>query len=274
MAGFQLNIFSQIPNSGFEDWANGDPVNWLTLDILGFADAVIQSSDAHSGSLAARLEVVDFSSNPYPPFMVSGSDGLGFPISQRHGSIIGYYKFSPQSVNDYFYIAASFKKDGNTIGGAFWETFNSSSVYTQFVISVDYFTSDTPDSVNIIIAVGDTVNGSGTIGAFALIDDLSLGGPTDVEQKYPIPLTFNLLQNYPNPFNPSTKINFSIPEQAHVELTVYDILGNKISTLVNNNYSAGEYSVDFIADNLPAGIYLARFSAGKYSRTIKMTLLK
>ncbi|RPI72707.1 MAG: T9SS C-terminal target domain-containing protein, partial [Ignavibacteriales bacterium] len=72
----------------------------------------------------------------------------------------------------------------------------------------------------------------------------------------------------------STKINFSLPKQSYVDLTVYDILGNEITRLVSDNYSAGEYSVDFNADNLPAGVYMARISAGKYSHTVKMVLLK
>ena len=122
--------------------------------------------------------------------------------------------------------------------------------------------------------VDTSEEGSGGTGSYALIDDLSFGGPTDVEQVGQIPSAYSLKQNYPNPFNPSTKINFSITEQSYVELTIYDILGNEISKLVNDNYPAGEYSVDFNAGNLPNGIYIAKINAGKYSKAIKMTLLK
>jgi hypothetical protein len=114
----------------------------------------------------------------------------------------------------------------------------------------------------------------GEIGTVALIDDLSLGGPSSVNLENNNPASYSLLQNYPNPFNPSTKINFSITEQSYVELIVYDILGNEITKLVSDNYPAGEYSVDFNAENLPNGIYIAKMNAGKYSKAIKMTLLK
>lgn len=97
---------------------------------------------------------------------------------------------------------------------------------------------------------------------------------TDVEQISGLPQNFNLSQNYPNPFNPSTKIEYSIPQESFVQLKIYDILGNEIATVVNQEQNAGTYRADFNAQNLASGLYIAKLQAGNYSKTIKMSLLK
>jgi len=101
-----------------------------------------------------------------------------------------------------------------------------------------------------------------------------LTAPSGVEQLNGSPLDFTLSQNYPNPFNPSTKIEYSIPEVSFVQLKVYDILGNEVATLVNEEQSAGTYRADFTAHNLASGFYIAQLRAGNFSKTIKMNLLK
>jgi len=105
---------------------------------------------------------------------------------------------------------------------------------------------------------------------------------TDVgDEKLPIASEFKLEQNYPNPFNPSTKIKFTIPsvtlsevEGSPVTLKVYDILGNEIATLVNEEKPAGEYEVEFDGRNLPSGIYFYQLKSGRFVKTKKMILLK
>jgi len=89
-----------------------------------------------------------------------------------------------------------------------------------------------------------------------------------------IPHDFNLYQNYPNPFNPSTRIRFSIPEFSHVLIKIYDILGNEITTLVDEDHPSGGYEVSFDGSNLASGFYFYRITAGNYSETRKMILLK
>ncbi|GAB4289034.1 MAG: hypothetical protein Kow0098_06760 [Ignavibacteriaceae bacterium] len=82
----------------------------------------------------------------------------------------------------------------------------------------------------------------------------------DVEEK--IQLTgFKLFSNYPNPFNPGTTIRYNVPENSFVTLVVYDALGNRVSGLINQRQSAGEYSVYFNAENLSSGTYVYRLSA-------------
>jgi len=86
--------------------------------------------------------------------------------------------------------------------------------------------------------------------------------------------TFSLAQNYPNPFNPSTNISYTVPSHQFVSLQVYDVLGRKVATLVNETKDAGTYSVRFDASSLPSGVYLYRLQAGSYSETKKLLLMK
>jgi len=97
---------------------------------------------------------------------------------------------------------------------------------------------------------------------------------TKVEQDENLLMDFELLQNYPNPFNPSTTIEFSIPEKGNVVLKIFDILGNEITTLINEDKTAGSHSVVFGANNLPTGIYFYKIRAGNYTATRKLILLK
>jgi hypothetical protein len=88
------------------------------------------------------------------------------------------------------------------------------------------------------------------------------------------PVTYELLQNYPNPFNPSTKINYSVAQAGLVTIKVYNMLGQEIRTLVNGHKDAGNYSVDFNADNLFSGVYFYKIEAGNFVQVKKMTLIK
>jgi len=97
-----------------------------------------------------------------------------------------------------------------------------------------------------------------------------------------IPTEFALYQNYPNPFNPSTKIKYSIPSvETHggasvqnISLKIYDILGNEVAVLVDDNLSAGNYEIEFDASQLPSGVYFYSLSAGDFHQTKKMIVLK
>ena len=95
----------------------------------------------------------------------------------------------------------------------------------------------------------------------------------------PLRINYSIHQNYPNPFNPITKLHYSIPEKSLVSIVIYDILGNQVKTLVNQNQDAGYRSIIWDATNdygkpVSAGIYLYQIQAGEYMQTKKMVLLK
>ena len=98
--------------------------------------------------------------------------------------------------------------------------------------------------------------------------------PVGVETDPIVVSSFKLEQNYPNPFNPSTTISWQLPVNAFVLLKVYDVLGNEVTTLVNDQKAAGSYQTDFDASNLSSGTYIYRLEAGNFVQTRKMILLK
>ncbi len=104
------------------------------------------------------------------------------------------------------------------------------------------------------------------------IDSLKI--VTSIEGEVQQPITFNLEQNYPNPFNPSTKIQYQVSCNSHVKLKVFDVLGNEVATLVNEEKSAGSYEVEFDAEKLSSGIFFYQLRAGSFTETKKMLLIR
>ena len=96
----------------------------------------------------------------------------------------------------------------------------------------------------------------------------------EVEVDLSLPQTFSLEQNFPNPFNPSTSIQYAVSSRQLVTLKVYDLLGNEIATLVNENKPAGNYEVSFDAKNLSSGTYFYKLQAGSFVETKKMMMIK
>ena len=108
---------------------------------------------------------------------------------------------------------------------------------------------------------------------------IAVNGITSVDESELSPGNFELHQNYPNPFNPSTKIKYTIPSVGtsltkFVQLKVYDVLGNEVATLVNEEKPAGNYSVSFDARELPSGVYFYKIKAGNFVESKKMILIK
>ncbi len=104
-------------------------------------------------------------------------------------------------------------------------------------------------------------------------DGLPIVGMEEVDQDY-IPTNYTLSQNYPNPFNPSTKIRYSIPHTAKVVIKVFDVLGNEIETLINEEKQAGTYELTWYAEGLPSGVYFYQLQTNDFIKTKKMVLMK
>ncbi len=98
--------------------------------------------------------------------------------------------------------------------------------------------------------------------------------PVSVAPTPTLPAEYSLSQNFPNPFNPSTVIRYGLPQQSHVALDVYNVIGQKIATLVDDNQAAGYHEVHFSGSGLPSGVYFYRLTAGGFVRTLKMILTK
>ncbi len=96
----------------------------------------------------------------------------------------------------------------------------------------------------------------------------------EVEVEIDLPLDYSLDQNYPNPFNPTTTIRYAIPEDNFVSIKLYDVLGNEVITLVNEQKQAGRYEMLFNASNISSGVYYYQISSGSFIQTRKLMLMK
>ena len=146
--------------------------------------------------------------------------------------------------------------DGNIRGYASYTLYDSEDKHSISVIRNDTFVNCS----NVANALADVLT--------ALVTSVK------VNQNIISLQQFQLSQNFPNPFNPSTKIGYQIPNISFVTIKVYDVLGNEIKTLVNEEKPAGIYEIDFNATDISSGIYFYQLKTGSYIETKKMLLLK
>ncbi len=110
--------------------------------------------------------------------------------------------------------------------------------------------------------------------SLGMVGSIIASPATEVKDKNISAVNFSLGQNFPDPFNPSTKIKYSVPFTTHILLKVYDLLGNEVGTLVNEEKPAGKYEVTWHAADLSGGVYFYQMKAGNFIQTKKMILLK
>ncbi len=256
-----------LTNGGFESWTNGLPTGWTT-DIL----SVTESTNAHSGSAAVKLGNYLFLGIAVLP----GELYQAAPAAGSSFSLKGWYQLKSDS-GDGFFVTIFASKVGATVGAGEQKFFQVQSVYTAFAVGVDMYPSTTADtcSINIMMLPNSTTSKS-HITAYALIDDLVLDNTvTGVASKgFALPSTYQLLQNYPNPFNPSTEIEFTIAQEQHVTLKVYNVMGQVVETLVDGQLPQGRYKKMFDASKLASGMYLYELKAGTFLQVNKMLLMK
>jgi len=148
----------------------------------------------------------------------------------------------------------------------------------EWVIRYDGLANDEDKSVSL--AVDDAGNvfvtgislGVGTNNDYATIKYSQTTGIETISDH--IPIEFSLSQNYPNPFNPNTIIPYQIPERSSVTLKVFDVLGNEVANLLNEEKEAGNYESTFKAGSLSSGVYFYQIKAGDFINTKKMILIK
>ncbi len=96
----------------------------------------------------------------------------------------------------------------------------------------------------------------------------------EIEVNYKVVYEFALSQNYPNPFNPTTNISFKLAERGKVSIKIFNAIGQEVAELVNKPMEAGKHEITFNASNLPSGAYFCRMTAGNFTKTSKMLLIK
>lgn len=129
------------------------------------------------------------------------------------------------------------------------------------------FWGDVYINVTVTDDSGATAEDSLLVQITNIIDDIS-------ELSNLIPKTYKMFQNYPNPFNPTTKVNFDIPKSGNVSIVIFNVLGQKVATLLNKKIEAGSHFVEFDGRKLSSGIYYYQIKAGDFKQVKRMILLK
>ena len=164
--------FSQPLNNSFENWSGGSPVDWFGSS----PQAVSQTNVSYQGSSAAHLEVIDLGGFSFVPILQSLTSTFnGHPVSEKHGSLQGWYQSMPLG-NDALTISVGMYDDSsNALGAGAIIISGTTSGWTQFNVPIIYNPgSPSPDFTFITIAMVDTsgIGESGTIGSMAYVDDL------------------------------------------------------------------------------------------------------
>ena len=273
-AGFALlvlsasNALTQVPDAGFETWTSSSPsvpTGWLTT-----GTNVSKSTTAHTGGAAVQGFTVDIGQGQALPATLWSY----FPVVQRFSALQGYYQLAAVS-GDEFSVSILMSKGGLTIGTGYGAFGAAGSAYVKFSEDIMYFSSEVPDTAYIVLSTIGPSNATPHVGSTFLADDLSLSGiASSVANEPAAPLSYSLSQNYPNPFNPTTVIRYELANASHVRLTVYDILGREVQTLVDDLKQPGHYEVTLNATNLASGVYLYRIQAARFTETRKLALVR
>jgi len=165
------------------------------------------------------------------------------------------------------------------VGSGNWQTISEtytstgSNIWTYPYIDLRAYADST---VQISFSFYSDANGT-SVSSGWYVDDLNISPSiVGIEEIFEddLPLRFQVSQNYPNPFNPSTKIKYQLPKASFVSLIVYDVLGNEVISLVNEEKPPGSYEVEFVFPNLSSGIYFYQLHTRDFVGTKKMVLLR
>ncbi len=279
--------FPMIANADFEDEPNRDDNRsaWRNKDLEADADAVIGD-----GSWVLQMSTTNYTPNPPADQGFSGKLPTGTSETSNRRWI--YQNIAVDANTDYKISWFMKQSSGNTLTVEIYDApFSTVDVIgdaTKILATQNYddasgsntgdfieqsITFNSSSSTTVVLFISnDWENGSSSVN----VDDFSIeeADPVSNDLEEVLPKTFVLDQNYPNPFNPSTNISYTLNESAQVKLEVFNMIGQKVATLVNAKQSAGNYNFTFEANGLTSGMYFYRIEAGSFSDVKRMTLIK
>ena len=250
-------VYTKINNEGYLDH-RGNPVDeelWLTQEgVAKGEDAVVKralewiNNEAHAHSPAVNKTT--FSWNESVKLNVIVRNPLSHTISLRAFTV--RQDSGPADTAQFF--NDGMHDDGaanDSIWGCYLKTPNGNTTF-NYKVQFSDLTAGTSRTVFYKNALSSPVKENNNV----------------------LPLEYSLSQNYPNPFNPSTTIRYALPSSAHVKLTIHDILGREIASLVNEEQSAGWKEVQWNAKDVSSGIYFYKLQADNFVETQKMLVVK
>lgn len=216
--------------------------------------------------LAKGSEVVEWFKDDWGKITITDAAGFSQTLYTVKGEVdLNQYELPPSPPAGMFDIRYSSGRIAEDINSTF-QTIDLSGVTYPLTVKVEGMDMRLMDAsekvVNVNLKSGeDVVINDATINKLKITSEL-------------LPSVFALEQNYPNPFNPSTKIRFSIPKESQVNLSVFNILGERVVELKNEVMKPDYYEVEFNASTLASGIYIYRINAGDFVQSKKMILIK
>lgn len=286
--------FAYVSPSG-TTWENGaDRIHTVTQDDINagfielsraFNDAGLESVTKYESELVFQVDMtnaVDLNGQAFSSLDNVAICGAIAPLAWPQG---GW----PDEDSTLVHFLNDAGVDGDTTAGDnIWSVTLTFPQYTLLSFEYKYGANWGLASNN---GTNDNESGTGVNHSVTLPNEIIFGRTNDVwadmspttltgvitdvrEVNSGIPSTFSLDQNYPNPFNPTTTIRFNLPEASNVVVKIYDMLGQEVQTLVNEELTAGSYDVSFDASRLTSGMYIYSIQAGEFSMTRKMMLLK
>jgi hypothetical protein len=281
----QFNRLKILPTNELIFTGSYSDVDTITDELFIMKTDLLGNPLFFYGYDTLRYHFPTFIYNINNSFVIGGANGTFLTKINSNGIIQWYKRFFAGIGNDCRGITHTI--DGGYALTGFWDSVGNSFNYV-FLLKTDssgnelwhrsygrnddYFGNDIKqtldsgyiiagyNSEDIFVVKADKTGFANAIG----IDPISNEEPS----------AFNLYQNYPNPFNPTTRIIFDLPEKSNVKLTILNILGQDIATLVNEKLSAGSYEVEFNGRNISSGIYFYRLETENFTQTKKIVLMK
>jgi hypothetical protein len=267
--------------SWYDDWGMGDHVRITYYD----------SSDVPQGSvdfIEGHVLFDDVVRYAYTGGADIWNDQilLAYPLPGKDIKIVRFDAIDGEIQSREYILPYSFKaieKFNVGVDVIFWGswgyiTVNDTNVTKIFRFRLDDYNFVIEDTIGTIISPQAPLSYprikmyDGVI--YVLANGIYYFLPTDVKPEPQIPQKFMLYQNYPNPFNPSTMISYDLPVRSRVKLSIYNLLGQEVATLIEGEQEPGRYDVKFDASGLPSGVYFYTLQTPYFTKTNKMVLVK
>lgn len=268
-ASMAVHVNCQIPNGGFENWSNGNPVGWSTSN--GQFSPVVQVNHAHEGASAMKMQwqlngLVGAQAQ-CPAFDSSGI--TKFPITGRPTSLDGWYLSSFGS-GDFLRVYGELYKNGSPIGFASQNIFGSAANYTSFSIPVTYSASGNADSASVNLTL--LYQGAADFSSFVLVDDLTFSTNLTGLKAQSVNSAPDLKLYHHAAFS-QVHIEYQCGRGGPVKILVRDLNGKIIKILVDELLPSGIYGLDMDLSDFPQGLYLVEMT-GTQVLTEKLVVMK